>query len=258
MEEQEVQVEVPAEEPKETQAEPEITTEAEVVEPPKPKKTAQERIDELTRKRRDAERDAEYWRTKALEKEAPKEPAPAAPATGEPKLENFDSHEEWMKSWSRWDRKQEEVQRTQTTREQALDKAYREYERRAEKARASHDDFDDAVGSTLYTDTMKIALWKTELGPEMAYHIATHPQDAERMRSLSPDEQLIEIGRLETKLLIAKQTKKAPDAPAPIKPLGMGGGGQDKDPSKMTDDEWFAWKKQKTEEEIRRKKSGGQ
>ena len=57
-----------------------------------PKKTgAERRIDELTRKRYDAERQAAYWREKALQATPPAQPEPtsATPANGPPTLEQF-------------------------------------------------------------------------------------------------------------------------------------------------------------------------
>lgn len=263
-EEKVVQTEEVAEEPKETPApEPEEAAKPEeevAVEPPKPKKTAQERIDELTkirraeeRARKKAEQESEYWRREA---EAHKPKEQPKPATDEPRLEDFDTHEDWMKSWIRWDRKTQEVQRTQAEKERELDEAYQTYEKRADRIREEYEDYDEMVEQTPYSDTMKIALWKNEHGPEVAYYLATHPKDGERILKLSPDQQLVELGRLETKLLLAKQTPKTPKAPPPINPVGMGGGGREKDPSKMSDDEWFAWDRQRKEEAIRKKLGG--
>jgi hypothetical protein len=73
----------------------EVKTE-EVVEPPK-KKSAQDRIDELTRKWRDKERDAEFWRSKALQKEQEqKPPEPVAPnIPRRPTLDQFETTEQY-------------------------------------------------------------------------------------------------------------------------------------------------------------------
>jgi hypothetical protein len=255
--EEEVQVEVPAEEiqaeaPADT--EPKTDETAEVVEPPKPKKSAQERIDELTRKRREAERDAEYWRTKALEKETP-QATPVTPS-GRPTLDQFETTQEYEDKLFEWYEQKKEVTSAGRKREAELSSAYRTYEERADKARAEFEDFDEAVSQTPYTETMKVALWKNEHGPELAYHIATHPKDGERIRNLAPDEQLIELGRLETKLLLAKQTKKVSEAPKPISPVGMGGGGKQKDPSEMSDDEWFKWNEKQEYEKLKKKLGG--
>jgi hypothetical protein len=253
-EETEVQVEAPAEEVVEQPKTEEVveTKTDEVVEPLK-KKSAQERIDEITRKRREAERDAEYWRAKALEKaEAQTVPAPVVPS-GRPTLDQFETTQEYEDKLFEWYDKKRELTDSGKKREQELSNAYRTYEDRADKARAEYEDFDDVVSATPYTETMKVALWKNEHGPELAYHIATHPKDGDRIRNLAPDEQLIELGRLETKLLIAKSTKKATSAPPPITPVGMGGGGKEKDPSEMTVEEWMIWDKQKTMEKLKKK-----
>lgn len=52
--------------------------------PAKPRKSAQERIDELTAARREAEREAEYWRSRATQPQQPPAPAPAPHEDGEP------------------------------------------------------------------------------------------------------------------------------------------------------------------------------
>jgi hypothetical protein len=91
-----------------------------------------------------------------------------------------------------------------------------------------------------------------EHGPELVYYLGTHAAEHTRILNLPVYQQLVELGRLETKLLLAQQTKKAPEAPKPLNPVGMGGG-SDKDPSKMTDDEWYAWKKQQTIEQLQKK-----
>jgi hypothetical protein len=249
------------EEPKEIQAEPEepkteevVKAEPEAVEPPKPKKTAQERIDELTRKRRDAERDAEYWKAKALQQKEEPKPVDKAPEVPEPTLDQFDTTEQYVKALIRHERQQEEARIARERRENEVDTAYRTYEQRASKARAEHEDFDEAVNQTLYTDTMKMALWKIENGPEIAYHIAVHPTEGERIRSLPPDMQIYELGKLETKLLLAKQTKKVPGAPPPITPVGTAGGTRETEPSQMSMEEWMAWDKKQTEERLKQKK----
>jgi len=89
----------PNQENTETIAEqPTETTEPEIVIPPPKKQTAQERINELTRKRREAEREAERLR-ELLEK---KEKAPERMITERPRLEEFATTEQYEDALLEW------------------------------------------------------------------------------------------------------------------------------------------------------------
>jgi len=105
---------------------------------------------------------------------------------------------------------------------------------------------------------MREALLQSENGPQVAYHLG-RPENwdlANKIRELSPTRQLYELGKLETQLLVVKQTKKVTAAPPPIKPVGITGGGE-KDPSKMSTEEWMDWDKKQTIEKIKKRLSGG-
>ena len=92
---QEIPAEVP-EEPK-TPETPEVTEQEEVVIPPPVKQTAQERINEITRKRREAEREVERLK-KELEEKAQAKTVP----TDRPKIENFETQEAYEDAVYEW------------------------------------------------------------------------------------------------------------------------------------------------------------
>jgi hypothetical protein len=119
---------------------------------------------------------------------------------------------------------------------------------KAEKLREIHEDFDEVVQSPVFTKAMRSVLLTSEQGPIMAYYLG-RPENskvAEMIASLPPEMQSYEIGKLETKLLLAQKTKKVPGAPAPISPVGGSSSVQgEPDTSKMTDDEWYAYEKGK-------------
>lgn len=249
-EEKEVQVEAPAEEPVEQTEVKEPETEiAEVAEPPK--KTAQDRINELTRKRREAEREAEYWKSKATQPETPK-----AEATGEPSLDQFETTEQYVKALVRWERKQDERESQAAKDKREEDEALSSFQRRADKLRAEAEDFDEVVESTPFTPYMRKTIAQSDNGPAVAYYLGQNKEIAEKLCSLSPDKQIYELGKLETKILLAKETKKVSAAPKPISPVGMGGGAKEKDPSDMSDDEWYAWEKKQQLEKLKKKLGG--
>jgi len=241
-EKEEVQVEEPAEETEEVVVE-------EVVEepvPPKKKQTAQERIDEVTRFRREAEREAAYWRKAALDKKEEKAepPKPEGPATPKrPTIDQFETTEMYEDALFEWRDNVKSIETASVKRQQEYDGALRTFNDRAKKLRGELEDFDEVIESPVFTPSMRMAILHSENGPQLAYHLgrAENRETAERLRNMPVEKQLYEMGKLETQLLVTKQTKKVPGAPAPIKPVGMSGAGGEVDPSKMTMDEWKKW-----------------
>jgi len=238
--EEEVQVEEPAEEVVEEVAEV------------KPKQTAQERINEVTRKRREAERDAEYWKNKALSQPPPapaKVETPVEPS-GRPSLENYDTTEQYEDAVYDW-RRSKEIAREQTANvEKEYEKQLGDFNSRATELRKEHADFDAVIESEVFTPNMRRAILVSEKGPALAYCLGLpeNREIADRIRNLSDTAQVYELGKLETKLEVMSKTKKVPKAPDPVVPLGAGGGGAEKDPSKMSVDEWMEWDRKRAYE----------
>ena len=237
---EETQAEAPAEEPDEEEP---------VVEPPKKKQTAQERINELTRIRREKEREADYWKKVALEKkETPPKPATTEPSLpGRPKLEQFETTEQYEDALFEWRDNVREIKSTAQRQEREYESALKEFNERARKLRIQHEDFDEVIESPVFSPAMREAVLLSENGPQVAYHLGKSENWAlaERIRNLPPSRQLYEMGKVETQLLVATQKKTVTSAPAPIKPVGITGTGVEKDPSKMTTAEWFAWDNKK-------------
>ena len=260
---EEVQVEVPAVEPI-TEPAGKLVLEPVVIEPPPEpkKKTAQERIDEITRARREAEREREYWKRVALEKEqAAVKPSiePAEPSmSGRPTLDQFETTEKYEDALFSWYEQKKSSEQTIAKQKTAQEEALVKFNRAAEKLRQEHDDFDTVIETPVFSPAMRFAILQSDNGPLMAYHLGKveNRVTAERIRTLPPEAQFYEIGKLETQLLIAKNTKKVPGAPPPITPVGMAGGGGEKDTAKMSDDEWFAYEKQQRLIKLRQKTGG--
>ena len=251
--EEEVQAEEPAEE----------VVEEEPVEapPPKPKQTAQERINELTRIRREKEREAEYWKKVALEKqkETPRE-SPAEPSLpARPKLEQFESTEQYEDALFEWRDSVQATKSAQKEQEERERKALNDFNERARKVRLENPDFDEVVESPVFSPGMRAAILLSENGPELAYYLGKEENRtaAERIRNLPTEMQHYELGKLEYQLQMAKKTKKVPSAPEPIKPIGMSGAGGNIDPSKMSTAEWIEWDRKRELEKLKARLSGG-
>lgn len=102
---------------------------------------------------------------------------------------------------------------------------------------------------------------ESEIGPKLAYHLAKHPQEADRIAQLSPIRAIAELGKLEVRLEkpASKQEAKADPpavskAPSPIKPLGGDGAVPvHKDPADMTFQELREYERQKSAERRARR-----
>lgn len=241
-------------------------------EAPKKVATAQERINELTRARRQAEREAAELRKRleALEARAePKEPAPKEPEAakkealaGPPKPDDFEFGEldsEYIAAVVKYEAGQQIAEFRQSIaqeREQAAaaeqQRAMQEkFQQQAVRGKEKYDDFEEKVvrgaqeGAWPLSETLGPLLVESEVGEDIAYHLATNPQEAEEVFRLSPVEQARYFGKVEAKFSAARAaatggeaekpaTTRAPKAPAPVPPVkGAGGRFQ---PSASTDD----------------------
>jgi hypothetical protein len=97
---------------------------------------------------------------------------------------------------------------------------------------------------------MRKAIFSLDNGPMIAYHLGNNRDVADAIVKLSPERQVYELYKLETKLLLAQKTKTKTDAPDPIVPVG-GITQSEKDPSKMSIGEWMEWDKQKRLDKLK-------
>ena len=103
-------------------------------------------------------------------------------------------------------------------------------------------DFEEVVGESdaPITQAMSQAIVESDLGADIAYYLAQHPDEAKAIAQLSPIRQVAAIGRLEEKVS-APAVKKVTQAPAPITPTGSKAKAE-KNPDAMSSDEWLAWR----------------
>jgi hypothetical protein len=218
------------------------TTEAEAEEDKPRKPTAKDRIDELTRLRREAERDAEYWKAKALQPEAPQVHTPAAtPSAPDPeKYEAGEFDSRYIKDLARYEAKQEVAEAMAAAKaEQQQGQSLAVWTSRLNAAAETYSDFEEKVvlgaqrNEWACSPEMGEALRASEKGPDIAYQLATNPAEAARISRLSPALQYMELGKLEAKLAQPKP-KTVTSAPEPTTQVRGSGGKFVVDPS--TDD----------------------
>lgn len=190
---------------------------------PKRKHWAHDRIDELTRARREAEREAEYWKARANQ-----------PAD----LESLDYEDQIAERVSARNRRE---------MAESADNAVRSvsqqvFEARAALVREQFPDFDVVVQNPALpiSDAMAEVIKDSEKGPELAYHLGKNPAEAMRISALPAIRQAAELGKLEARLSQPKPQPKQP--PAPVEPVSGIRAGGTKDPDKMTFAEFKAWR----------------
>ena len=236
------------------EAPPDVVAAPTVPDPDARHRSAQRRINEITRKMHDAERDAEYWRSRATQgsEQAPQEPH-------EPQPDEFDTQEGYIRAAARWEAYQvqseaaaaAEKREAEATRGAAL----KQFESQLDKARQVHEDFDEVIASPVFTVAMQQAIFESDTGAEVAYYLGTHEDEAKRISNLAPSQVMREIIKIENKLATPAPIppKRVSMAPAPITPLGGGGASTTVDPSRMTTAEWMEWDRNQTLERLKAK-----
>ena len=246
-------VEAKTEEPeapvKEEGAEPEPADEQPRDEKGKFKSPIQKRMDELTRRAHENEREAAYWRARA-NPEKVEAPAP------KPVAKDFESYDEYTEALTDWKAKAavaealkaRDSETAQSAEQRAQQAKAETFAERMQHAKTSIADFDSVVAGADVPVAKHVeeAILESEKGPELLYHLAKHPELAERLSGMSVREADREIGRIEASLGTSKPapvTKPASNAPAPMRPTGRNAATSvTNDPAKMSHEEYRAWR----------------
>lgn len=248
------EVESPAENaPKEEADEESEAATDEGKHPEKEKKTGvQKRLDELTKKRREAEREAEYWRNKAQGDEK-KTTDSETPPKGRPKEEDFDTYEQYEDALVDHRISQRETQSAKEKAKAASETATQTKQEALgaalDKGASLYDDFEAVVQSPdlIMTEAMVDAAMEGPDPQDVFYHLANNKEEAARIAELTPIAAAREIGKIELRLSEGKKAPKAPEpkrvtkAPEPIKPIG-GKEYVEKHPKDMSMDEYAEWR----------------
>jgi hypothetical protein len=82
------------------------------------------------------------------------------------------------------------------------EKADRRFHGRLSEARTRHSDFDSAIARQDFnpTPTMQRAMFKSRVAGELAYWLATHPQESQRIAALPPDSAQRALSKIEATL----------------------------------------------------------
>lgn len=172
----------------------------------------------------------------------PSEPAQAA---GKPKLEDFQTLEEYQEALTDWklderERLQKESQ-ARTAQEDAVRTEQEKWAVKEKAARKAHDDYDDLIDTVVIpagpgVRAARQAMLEDEHGAELLYHLAKHPDELQRIAALSPASAVLAIGKLSAKFDTppATETNGKPritGAPKPPPPSGRAGKTASDDPN---------------------------
>jgi hypothetical protein len=219
-------------------------------EKPKPKGGFQRRIDELTRNWREAERrNDELLSILKGNRAEPETTVPEKPPT----LEEFGYDEakyqqaltgfvrEQAKAEARSIFQQERQKLQQETRTQTFK------QREAEFAETVEDYADKVYDPSLpLSATVVEMIAESDIGPKVAYYLAGNPDIARSMYSMSPTQAAREFGKLEAKLSVPVAKKAVSTAPPPPPKISAIETAFEKDPDKMSMEEWLKWREKQT------------
>lgn len=159
----------------------------------------QRRIEKLQSRIQQTEEEKDYWRNKALRipepekveaKETPKE-------TKRPKLDDFkgeDAVQKWedaMDAYTKVEAKRiaaetfAELQK-ESNKKTADERAAEAWEEKVEAAKEKHDDFMEVTSSLngKLTPVISQVLLKSEIGPEVGYFLASHPDELKKIAKI--------------------------------------------------------------------------
>lgn len=224
-------------------------------------KTVQKRIGKLTKKWRTAERERDFEREKRKEvEEKLKEAAAQIPAADKPQKENFDDEDAYIEALTDWksDIKLKESQQIVTQEikdkdeQKAVDETYDGLDETIEKGKEKYDNFNDLVmdGDLIISPEVTQILLDSDVPEDILYHLASNPDESERISKLDPVRIAKELGKIEVRLekkeekeipIKPKKEKKQSKAPKPIESIRTDGV-TEQDPNTMSPKEYRAWR----------------
>jgi hypothetical protein len=140
-------------------------------------------------------------------------------ASPRPKEEDFKTYSEFVEALTEWktDRKIEEREsRRADERERARNESKSKevldaHNARVDGAKKRYADWDKAfkgLDNDSFSDPMVVYIFESERGPDVTYYLATHRDELDRIRGLSPLRQAAALGRIEDRLEAAGDKDK--------------------------------------------------
>ena len=175
--------------------------------------------------------------------------APVVSGDKSPDISDFSDINDFVAAKVEWQLKQSEVKKSQELEQKSQkdhqDEVNRSYNRKVSKVLDKLPDFNDVMQNAEIALPIPVleAIKESDMGPEIAYHLATNVDEADRLGKLSPLAAVREIGKIEAKLsapLSQPKTKQVTQAPEPIKPTPSQASSTKKTLDEMSTDEFMA------------------
>jgi hypothetical protein len=207
----------------------------------------QKRINKAVKAQREAERKAEQLQREIEElkkggtkPEGKKETKAADPdEPKKPKQEDFDTFEEFIDKLTDYKADLRDYHREKKEREkkqaEAQESFKKTWEKKKDTAREKFDDFDEVMetaGDTPISRVMHSIINESEIGPQLGYYLATHPEEAAAIKDMTPYAATKAMAKIEDKLTDSKpaEDKKQAKKELPKPPRNVGGNATPKEP----------------------------
>ena len=184
----------------------------------------EKRIERFNKKLAAKDAELEYWKNAAIGKGT----QPAAQSTvttteAKPKFSDYNDLEAYTEALTDWkmDNKLRDVRAQQST--QTVQQTYQERVKEFTKTQPDFQnvmaEFQEDYGHVQIPEVVQVA-FESEVGPQLAYYLATHTNEVDRIAALPPHRRLIELGKIEDKVSQASKpvTKVVSKAAAPLTP----------------------------------------
>jgi hypothetical protein len=253
VEPEQVETEAPIEEQVETE-EPEDTGEPQADAEPEPelehKQVPLAALEAERRKRQQLEAKLEWLAEQQQQRDEPQRPPQPQAPMGEPRIEDFDSYDSYQAAVRQYDRQQVLAEFQQLQQQQQVYARQREalesFQGRAAKTEGKPDDYQERIKyafsdpSLPFTAPIAEVVLTDEAGPDLVYHLSTHPDELRRLAKLSPVQQAVEAGKLAARLSVKPVSVSA--APPPVKPVRSANATATVNPDDMSPDQWRKWR----------------
>jgi len=170
----------------------------------------QQKIAKQAYRERELEREVRAMR-KAMES--------AKPEAKAPKMDDFDSIDEYVRAQIKFEKQQESAETPET--DGGIGPIFAEkLEELHEDGLEKYSDFLEVVASAQVTPVMAEALLELDGQVDVAYYLGKNPKEVARISKLPPIRQVAEIGKLEIKITQEPtKPRQQSKAPMPLKPV---------------------------------------
>ena len=201
-----------------------------IIEKPREIDPVQRRINEITKKRRIAERELDFERKKRIEVEREIEKLKnIIPATNKPKVEDFETEADFYEALTDWKIEQKlNIDKEKTGRESEEKKEKDKFaanldamEGKIEKGNEKYEDFSEIVldENLKITEQMIEVVNSSEIAEDILYYLGKNPDISADIAKMNPVLATREILRIEAKITAPPLRKKTTNAPEPITPV---------------------------------------